>query len=33
MRLPEGFKPREMTVQLLDRAGGRLLGRRVLPVK
>jgi len=33
MRLPEGFKPREMTIQLLDRAGGRLLGRRVLPVK
>jgi hypothetical protein len=33
MRLPEGFKAREMTIQLLDRAGGRLLGRRVLPVK
>lgn len=31
--LPEGFKPRQATVQVLDRVGGRQLGRRVLYVK
>lgn len=30
--LPEGFKPRQVTVQVLDRAGGRSLGMRVLLV-
>ena len=31
--LPEGFKPRETTVQVLDRPAGQALGMRVLPVK
>lgn len=31
--LPEGFKPREATVQVLDRPAGRSLGMRVLLVK
>jgi hypothetical protein len=31
--LPDGFKPRQATVQVLDRAGGKSLGMRVLPVK
>jgi len=31
--LPEGFKPRQATIQVLDRSGGRSLGMRVLPVK
>lgn len=31
--LPEGFKPRQATVQVLDRPGGRSLGMRVLFVK
>lgn len=31
--LPEGFKPRQATIQLLDRLGGKLLGQRVLYVK
>jgi hypothetical protein len=31
--LPEGFKPRETTIQVLDRAGGRSLGMRVMLVK
>ncbi len=31
--LPEGFRPREATIQLLDRAGGRALGMRVMIVK
>jgi hypothetical protein len=31
--LPEGLKPRQVTVQVLDRAGGRSLGMRVLLVK
>ena len=31
--LPAGFRPREVTVQVVDRAGGRSLGRRVLRVK
>lgn len=33
LALPEGFKPREATIQVLDRSGGRALGMRVLPVK
>ena len=31
--LPEGFRPRETTIQLLDRPAGKPLGMRVLPVK
>jgi hypothetical protein len=31
--LPDGLKPRQVTVQVLDRAGGRSLGMRVLLVK
>ena len=31
--LPSGFAARQVTVQVLDRAGGKLLGLRVLPVK
>jgi len=31
--LPEGFKPRQATVQVLDRAGGKLLGMRVILVR
>lgn len=31
--LPEGFKPRQTTIQVLDRAGGKSLGMRVLLVK
>jgi hypothetical protein len=31
--LPAGFRPREVTVQVADRAGGRSLGVRVLRVK
>ncbi|MCR5882489.1 hypothetical protein LRS03_06265 [Rhizobacter sp. J219] len=31
--LPEGFKPREATVQVLDRPAGRALGMRVMLVK
>lgn len=30
--LPEGFKPRQTTVQVLDKAGGKVLGMRVLTV-
>jgi hypothetical protein len=33
LAMPEGFKPREATIQVLDRSGGRSLGMRVLPVK
>jgi hypothetical protein len=33
LALPEGFRPRETTIQVLDRSGGRALGMRVLPVK
>jgi hypothetical protein len=33
LRLPDGFHPRQATVQLLDRVGGRPLGMRVMPVK
>lgn len=31
--LPEGFKPRQVSIQLYDRPGGKLLGLRVLLVK
>jgi hypothetical protein len=33
MPLPEGFKPRQATVQVLDRSGNKALGMRVLLVK
>lgn len=31
--LPEGFKPRQTTVQVLDQAAGRPLGMRILAIK
>lgn len=31
--LPTSFRPRQTTVNVLDRAGGKLLGRRVLNIK
>jgi hypothetical protein len=31
--LPDGFKPRQTTVQVLDRTGGKALGMRVLLVR
>ena len=31
--LPEAFKPHQTTIQVLDRAAGKSLGMRVLPVK
>lgn len=31
--LPQGFRPRQTTVQVLDRVAGKPLGMRVLPVK
>lgn len=31
--LPDGFKPRQTTIQVLDREAGRLLGMRVFVVK
>ena len=31
--LPDGFKPRQTTVQVLDKVGGRQLGMRVMNVK
>jgi len=31
--LPEGFRPREARIQVLDHAAGKSLGMRVLPVK
>jgi hypothetical protein len=31
--LPEGFRPRQTTIQVLDRPGGRLLGMRVILIK
>jgi len=31
--LPEGFTPRETTVQVLDRVAGQSLGMRVMRVK
>lgn len=33
VKLPDGFQPRQATVQLLDRAGGRSFGMRVMLVK
>ncbi len=30
--LPQGFKPRQTTIQVLDKAGGKLLGMRVMNV-
>lgn len=33
LALPDGFKPRQTTIQILDRADGRLLGRRVMNIK
>lgn len=33
MALPDGFRPRQTTIQVLDRAAGRPVGMRVLPVK
>jgi hypothetical protein len=32
LALPEGFRPRQVSIQLLDREGGKLLGMRVLLV-
>lgn len=31
--MPDGFKPNQVTVQVLDRAGGKALGMRVMLVK
>jgi hypothetical protein len=31
--LPDGFKPRETTIQVLDRVAGKPLGMRVMLVK
>jgi hypothetical protein len=31
--LPDGFKPRQTTINVLDRVDGKLLGRRVMHVK
>ena len=31
--LPEGLRPRQATIQVLDRSGGKLLGMRVILVK
>lgn len=33
VQLPAGFMPRQATIRLLDKPGGRQLGMRVLPVK
>ena len=33
LALPEGLRPRQVTVQVLDRAGGRPIGMRVLRVQ
>ena len=33
VQLPAGFAPRQATIRLLDKPGGRQLGMRVLPVK
>lgn len=30
--LPQGFDPRQATIHVLDRDGGRLLGMRVMQV-
>ena len=32
VQLPPGFAPRQATIRLLDKPGGRQLGMRVLPV-
>ena len=32
LALPQGFKPRQTTIQVLDKAGGKLLGMRVMNV-
>ena len=32
LALPEGFRPRQTSIQLLDRTGGKLLGMRVMLV-
>jgi hypothetical protein len=31
--LPEGFRPRQTTIQVLDRAGGKILGMRVMLIR
>jgi hypothetical protein len=31
--LPPGFKPRQTTINVLDKAGGKLLGMRVINIK
>jgi len=31
--LPEGFRPRQTTVQVLDRMGGKLLGMRIMSLR
>jgi len=33
LALPEGFRPRQTTIQVLDRVGGRALGMRVMQVQ
>ena len=33
LALPSGFKPRQVTVQVLDKPGGKLLGMRVMYVR
>lgn len=33
MPLPEGYKPRQATINVLDRVDGKLLGKRVINVK
>ena len=30
--LPPGFKPRQTTIQVLDKAGGKLMGMRVMNI-
>jgi len=30
--LPQGFRPQQTTIQVLDRVGGKLLGMRVIYV-
>jgi hypothetical protein len=30
--LPQGFKPRQTTVQVLDKVGGKVMGSRVINV-
>ena len=33
LALPDGFRPRQTTIQVLDRIGGKLLGMRVMLIK